>query len=162
MKKVLFISSTGGHLTELMKLEKIFNKYDSYIITEKDATTIYLKEKYLKKAMYLPYCTRSRICSYIFIYMYLILKSFGLFLKIKPDIVITTGTHTAVPMCYFAKIFKKKIIYIETFANITKKTLTGKIVYPIADLFIVQWQKMKTLYPNAICVEDKTIHFQAN
>lgn len=159
MKKVLFISSTGGHLTELMKLEKIFNKYDYFIITEKDITNSYLKEKYPNRVMYLPYCTRSRIYSYIFIYTYLIFKSFILFLKIKPDVVITTGTHTAVPMCYFSKIFKKKIIYIETFANITRKTLTGKIIYPIADLFIVQWRKMKTLYPNAICIEDKNFNF---
>ena len=35
MKKVLFISSTGGHFEELMKLEPIMKKYDSYIATEK-------------------------------------------------------------------------------------------------------------------------------
>ena len=36
MKKVLFISSTGGHLNELMQLKPLFNKYDYHIITEKD------------------------------------------------------------------------------------------------------------------------------
>ena len=61
MKRVLFISSTGGHLSELMKLEKLFKEYDSYIITEKDVTTEYLKEKYKNKIAYLPYCTRSKI-----------------------------------------------------------------------------------------------------
>ena len=34
MKKVLFISSTGGHLTELLELKKMFKKYDYTIITE--------------------------------------------------------------------------------------------------------------------------------
>ena len=33
MKKVLFISSTGGHLNELLQLKPMFKKYDSYIIT---------------------------------------------------------------------------------------------------------------------------------
>ena len=44
MKKVLFISSTGGHLNELMQLKPLFNKYDYHIITEKDKSTIDLKK----------------------------------------------------------------------------------------------------------------------
>ena len=147
MKKVLFISSTGGHLCELLKLEPLFKEYDYYIITEKDKTTEYLKEKY--KVSYLPYCTRSKPLSYIFIYFYLILKTIYYFIKIRPEVIVSTGTHTAVPMCYLGKVFGKKIIYIETYANITKKTLTGRFIYPIADLFIVQWKEMLRLYPKA-------------
>ena len=45
---------------------------------------------------------------------------------------------------------KTKIIFIETFANKNTKTLSGKMVYPIADLFIVQWEEMKKLYPKAV------------
>ena len=52
-------------------------------------------------------------------------------------------------MCYIAKLFKKKVIFIESFANIETKTLTGKLVYPIADIFIVQWKSMLKLYPKA-------------
>ncbi len=148
MKKVLFISSTGGHLSELLKLEPIFKEYDYYIITEKDKTTVNLKERY--KVSYLPYCTRSKPFSYIFIYSFLIIKTIYFFIKIRPKVIISTGTHTAVPMCYLGKIFGKKIIYIETYANITKKTLTGRFIYPIADLFIVQWKEMLKLYPKAI------------
>ena len=152
MKKVLFISSTGGHLSELLKLEPLFKNCDYYIVTEKDKSTQVLQQKYQGKVHYLPYCTRSKIFSYIFIYTYLIFKSMYLFIKIKPEIVITTGTHTAVPMCYIGKIFKKRIVYIESFANINKRTLTGKIVYPIANLFIVQWQNMLKFYPKAVYV----------
>ena len=153
MKKVLFISSTGGHFMELMKLEPIFFEYNFYIITEKDCTTEFLKKKFKNRVSYLPYCTRSKIFSYIFIYLFLIIKSIILYLKIRPEYIVTTGTHTSVPMCFFAKIFRKKIIYIETYANISKKTLTGRILYPIADLFVVQWKEMKRLYPKAVCIE---------
>ena len=38
-KKVLFISSTGGHFNELLQLSPLFEKYDYHIITEKDETT---------------------------------------------------------------------------------------------------------------------------
>ncbi len=150
MKKVLFISSTGGHLSELMKLEPLFEKYDYSIITEKDFSTEKLKDRY--RVYYVPYSTRSRIIRYFFKYSYVILKLIILFIKIKPDVIITTGTHTAIPICLIGKIFNKKIVYIETYANITRKSLTGKIIYPISDLFIVQWKEMKKLYPKAICI----------
>ena len=48
-KRVLFISSTGGHLKELLQLKKLFNKYDSYLITEKTDSTKKLKNEYKEK-----------------------------------------------------------------------------------------------------------------
>ena len=152
MKKVLFISSTGGHLRELMKLEPLFEIYDYSIITEKDLSTEKLKDKY--KIYYVPYSTRSKIIKYIFKYFYVILKSIILFMIIKPDAIVSTGTHTAVPICLIGKIFNKKVVYIETYANITRKSLTGKIIYPISDLFIVQWKEMKKLYPKSIYIDN--------
>ena len=148
-KKVLFISSTGGHLNELLRLSPLFEKYDYHIITEKDKTNEYLKEKYGDKIDYLPYGTRSHLLQYIFIYSYLIIKTIFYYFKIRPKVIITTGTHTAGPMCYLGKIFGSKIIYIETFANINKHTATGRLIYPIADLFIVQWEEKLKLYPKA-------------
>jgi len=151
MKKVLFISSTGGHLSELLQLNPLFKKYNYHIITEKDKTNQYLKEKYGEENVsYLPYGTRSHIIQYIFIYMYLIFKSIFLYFKIRPKVIVTTGTHTAGPICIIGKIFGSKIVYIETFANVNKKTATGRLIYPIADLFIVQWEEMLKLYPKAI------------
>lgn len=70
--------------------------------------------------------------------------------RIRPQVIVTTGTHTAVPMCYLAKLFGKKVIFIETFANSKTKTKAGSMVYPIADVFIVQWESMLKLYPKAI------------
>ena len=48
-KKVLFISSTGGHFNELMQLKPMFEKYDYHIITEKDKTNKDLVQQYEKK-----------------------------------------------------------------------------------------------------------------
>ena len=60
-KRVLFISSTGGHFNELQQLKPLFEKYDYHIITEKDGTTKKLKEKYGNKIMFLPYGTRQKL-----------------------------------------------------------------------------------------------------
>lgn len=148
-KKILYISSTGGHLNELMQLKKLFNKYDYYIVTEKTKSNEYLKQEYKEKVSYLAYETKKRPIKYIFVFVYNIIKSLGIFIKQKPNIIITTGTHTAVPMCYIGKLFRKKIIFIETFANRNTKTVAGRLVYPIADTFVVQWEEMLKLYPKA-------------
>lgn len=149
-KTVLYISSTGGHLEELMQLKPLFKKYDYRIITEKDKANEKLKEEYGEKLDFLPYGTRAKMFSYIFKYLWLCIKTIYLYIKIRPKVIITTGTHTAGPMCYLGKIFGSKIIYIETFANTNKKTATGRLIYPIADLFIVQWEEMLKIYPKAI------------
>lgn len=148
-KKVLFISSTGGHLNELLQLKPLMKEYDSYLVTEKTKSNISLKNKF-NNVYYLVYGTKKHIIKYLFIFGFNILKSLYLFIKIRPSVVITTGTHTAVPMCYIAKLFRSKVIYIETFANSKTKTVAGKLVYPIADTFIVQWESMLKLYPKAI------------
>ena len=148
-KKVLFISSTGGHLNELLQLTPLIKKYDSYIITEKTKSNISLKNRF-NNVNYLVYGTKKNLFNYIFIFGFNILKSLYYFMRIRPNVVITTGTHTAVPMCYIAKLFGQKVIFIETFANSKTKTMSGKLVYPIADTFIVQWESMLKLYPKAV------------
>ena len=145
---IIFISSTGGHLNELLQLKELFKKYNSYIITEKTKSNNKLKDKY-DNVFYLAYGTRKNLLFYPFIFIFNIIKSFIYFFKIKPKVIVTTGTHTAVPMCYIAKLFRKKVIYIETFANRYSKTMAGKMIYPIADTFIVQWEEMLKLYPKA-------------
>lgn len=150
MKKILFISSTGGHLSELLQLKPMFKKYDYHIVTEKTKSTLSLKKEYKDKIDYLVYGTKDHLFTYIFKFIFNIFKSFYLYIKIRPKIIITTGTHTAVPMCYIGKLFRSKIIFIETFANINTKTLSGRLVYPISDLFIIQWEELEKLYPKAI------------
>ena len=150
MKKVMFIASTGGHLSELLQLEPLFEEYDYHLVTEKTKSTVGLLEKYPGRVNFLVYGTKSRLFSYLFKFSFNILKSFVLMLKVKPDVIVTTGTHTAVPMCYLAKILCKKVIFIETFANSKTRTKAGQMVYPIADVFIVQWEYMLELYPKAI------------
>ena len=150
MKKVMFISSTGGHLSELLQLHPLFEKYDSFLVTEKTKSTLNLAKKYPGKTYFLVYGTKSHLFSYIFKFTFNILKSLYLMIKLNPEVIVTTGTHTAVPMCYIAKLFRKKVIFIETFANSKTKTKAGSLVYPIADVFIVQWENMLKLYPKAI------------
>ena len=152
MKKVLFISSTGGHLDELLQLKSMFNNYDYHIITERTKSNLALKSKFPNRVNYLLYGTYTSFLNkitYPFKLMYNTLKSFFLYIKIRPKYIVSTGAHTAGPMCLIGHIFGSKIIFIETFANRKTKSRTGTLVYKFADLFIVQWESMLELYPNA-------------
>lgn len=149
-KRVLFISSTGGHLKELLQLKPMFDKYDSYIVTEKTKSTLNLKQEYGKKLGYLIFGTKDHMITYPFKLLANCFISLFYFIKFRPKYIITTGAHTAGPICCIGKIFRSKIIYIETMANLSSKTITGKLLYPISDLFIVQWESMLELYPKAV------------
>ena len=148
-RRVLFIASTGGHLKELMQLESMFDNYDFNLITEKTKSNLWLKDKYKNKVYYMVYGTKDHMLTYPFKFLWNCIKSVFLYFKLHPDYIVTTGTHTAVPICFFSKIFGTKVIYIETFANMTTKTMSGKMIYPISDEFIVQWESMLKLYPVA-------------
>ena len=150
--KVLFISSTSGHLNELLQLKALFNDTDFHLITEKTKSNMKLKELYPGRVDYLVYGSKDHFLAYCFKFPYNILKSFCFWLKLRPEFIVSTGAHTAVPMCYIGKLFGSKIIYLETFANIKTKSLSGKLVYPIADLFLVQWESMLECYPKAVYV----------
>ena len=153
MKKVMFIASTGGHLDELMQLKDMFNKYDYHIVTEKTKSNLSLKNKYKNRVSYLVYGTYTGLLNKM-IYPFKLgintIKSLFLYLKYRPEYIVSTGAHTSGPMCLIGHIFGSKVIFIETFANSCSKSLTGKLVYKFADLFIVQWESMLELYPNAV------------
>ncbi|MED9979114.1 MAG: PssD/Cps14F family polysaccharide biosynthesis glycosyltransferase [Bacilli bacterium] len=152
-KKVLFISSTGGHLEELTQLKSMFDRYDYYLVTEKTKSNMSLLKKYPKRVSFLIYGTYTTFLKKITYPFKLIANCFislYIYIKVRPKFIVSTGAHTAGPMCLIGKIFGSKIIFIETFANSKTRTKTGRIVYKFADLFIVQWKEMLELYPNAV------------
>ena len=153
MRRVLFVASTGGHLDELLQLDKMFNNYDYHIVTEKTKSNLGLKKKYDNRVSYLVYGTYTGILNkviYPFKLLFNTFKSFLIYMKYRPEFIVSTGAHTSGPMCLIGHLLGSKVIFIETFANSKTKSVTGSIVYKFADLFIVQWESMLELYPNAV------------
>lgn len=146
-KKVFFVSSIGGHLTQLLQIKSIFEDYDYLLITEKSDVTIDLKNKYHVK--YFIYCNKKNFLKYFIINVLNAFHSVFVFFRYRPDCIVTTGANTAVPLCYLGRIFGRKVIFIESFAKKEGKTLAGKLVYPVATTFIVQWESMLKYYPKA-------------
>lgn len=150
MKKVMFISSVGGHLTQLLELKPIFNNYNYILITEKTGVTKELINKY--KIKYLPYGSRNEKLSYPFILILSCILSLFYFIKYHPDVIVSTGANTAAAMCCLGKIFGKKVIFIESFAKRDTPSITGKYIYKLHayTTFVVQWESMLKFYPKAV------------
>lgn len=142
--KVCLVGSSGGHLTHLYLLKKFWKNEDRFWVTfdKEDANSLLKDEK--KYNCYYP--TNRNIKNLI--------KNTFLAIKVlkkeRPDLIISSGAAVAVPFFYIGKLFGAKTVYIEVFDRIDKPTLTGKLVYPITDLFVVQWEEMKQVYPKAV------------
>ena len=144
--KVCLVGSSGGHLTHLYMLKPFWNDKDRFWVTfdKEDARSILSNEK-----VYPCYYTTNRSLKAL-------IKNTKIAWKVlrkeKPDLIISSGAADAVPFFYFGKLFGAKLIYIEVFDRIDKPTVTGKLVYPIVDKFIVQWEEQKKVYKKAICL----------
>ena len=146
-KKICLISSSGGHFEQLLMLRKLSDDYNVFIVTEK---TKYNKND--KKINYYVSQVNRKELLFIFKMIIITFKSLLIFVKERPDVIISTGVLAAIPMMFIGHLFKKKVIYIESFAKISSPTMTGKLIYKkhIADQFYVQWPGMLEFYPNAI------------
>ncbi len=141
--KICLVGSSGGHLIHLYMLKPIWSEQERFWVTfdKEDARSLLEGEK-----VYPCYYPTNRNIWNLIRNTFVAIKVLR---KEKPDLLISSGAAVAVPFFYIAKLMGKKLIYIEVFDRIDKPTLTGKLVYPITDRFIVQWEEMKQVYPKA-------------
>ena len=142
--KVCLVGSSGGHLTHLYMLKSFWENKERFWVTfdKEDARSLLENEK-----MYSCYFPTNRSLKALAINTKLAWKVLR---KEKPDLIISSGAAVAVPFFYLGKILGAKLIYIEVFDRIDKPTMSGKLVYPIVDKMIVEWEEMKKVYPKAI------------
>ena len=142
--KIALVGSSGGHLTHMYLLKKFWENEDRFWVTfdKTDAKSILKEERFYP--CYYP--TNRNVKNTI----KNTILAFKILRKEKPDLIISSGAAVAVPFFWLGKLFGAKSVYIEIFDRIDKPTLTGKLVYPVTDKFIVQWEELKKVYPKAI------------
>ena len=142
--KICFACSSGGHLAHLHMLQPFWQDKERFWVTfdKEDARSILENERLIP--CYFP---TNRSLKALLINSVLAWKVLR---KERPDVIISSGAAVSVPFFYIGKLFGIKTVYIEIFDRIDKPTLSGRLVYPVADRFIVQWEEMKKVYPKAI------------
>ena len=146
-KRACFLASSGGHWEELMCLKEIAAEYDSFFVTEEGGQ---VRDANLKRVYTVPQINRHEK-HFLLHFVRLFARAIKILGLEKPDFIITTGALIAFPFCLIGKIRGAKVIYIESFARVDDRSLTGRLVYPLADLFLVQWEDMKAIFPHAKC-----------
>lgn len=142
--KVCLVGSSGGHLAHLYMLKKFWHDKERFWVTfdKEDARSLLKDEK-----MYSCYYPTNRNIKNLIRNTILAVKVLR---KERPELIISSGAAVSVPFFYLGKLFGAKLIYIEVFDRIDKPTLSGRLVYPITDKFIVQWEEQKQVYKKAI------------
>jgi len=156
MKKLLILLGMGGHTSQILKLVDSLGpkyKYD-YIIGDDDQTSskkIKFKGKIYK--MFNPRKMNDNSLFIVFLKMFpAIIDAFRILLKSKPKVVISAGPSMTIPLFWAAKIMGIKTIFVESWVRVHHGSETGKFVYPISNLFLIQWETMKKVYPKSIYV----------
>ena len=142
--KVCLVGSSGGHLTHLYMLKPFWENEERFWVTfdKADARSLLKEERF-----YPCYFPSNRSLKALIINTY---RAFKILRKERPDLIISSGAAVAVPFFYVGKLYGSKTIYMEVFDRVNHSTITGRLVYPMSDRFLVQWEEMKEVYPKAI------------
>lgn len=144
--KICCISSHGGHLHELEEALKDVDQSRMYWVTFKTKHTKMVMESKHRKHYFIIDPVTSKL-----LFLVNALQSLWHLLIERPHVVISTGAGMTFPTLFFAKkLLKSKIIYIESAAAVVEATKTAKMMYPMSDLFLIQWEGLKNEFPNAI------------
>lgn len=142
-RKTCFIYSSGGHYAELKKAIEGISFTNSYHVTfSVDGGSAQLD---LLPDRYLITHPRRKVLRTLKNAW----ESLLLLFRMRPEIIISTGADVAVPTIILGKLlFRSTIIFVESGGSV-EPTLTGKIVYPFSDLFIVPFPEKLERFPGA-------------
>ena len=141
--KICLVCSSGGHLSELFYLKEVWENMIYFWVSfpTKDAQYI-LKSQ---KCYWANFPTNRNIVNMI--------KNLGFAWKIlrkeKPGVIISTGAGVAVPFIVVGKMLRIKSVYIESITRSRGLSLTGYLVYPFVNKFLVQWPELEKKYKKA-------------
>jgi beta-1,4-N-acetylglucosaminyltransferase len=135
--KIALVSNLGGHLTQMLFLLEAFENHEIFFVTNKDPRIEHMEYK-------------KFIIEYINVSILKMIKAFIITFKIllneKPDYIISTGAEIAIPFVILGKILGINTIYIESWSRVKNPSKTGRILYYIADIFLVQWPDLVKKY----------------
>lgn len=154
--KICITCAAGGHLDQLMNIKEAYIDHDVFFVTIKSETTKSLKQTartyYTRDAPKPIQIGKIQLywTTLALYYFYLLFPSMYIIVKERPTVVFGNGGPATLCLAYLGKIVGCKVIYLESLARIKDLSLTGKLVYPISDLFLVQWESLLQRYKKAI------------
>ena len=134
--KICMVCSHGGHLTEMLYLIEAFEGHDTFFITYDSARTRELERRHLLR----------NIGKNPLLMVYTFFLTLRILLKERPKLIVSTGSEIAIPAFYLSRLLGIRTVFIESWTRVNQPTGTGKIVYPVSDVFLVQWERLLAKY----------------
>lgn len=144
--KVLLVCSSGGHLTQLYRLKPWWSEHERMWVTfaKADARSLLADEQvtwaFHPTTRNIPNLVRN---------LWLALR---LLPGYRPDVIVSSGAGVALPFFVLGRLLRRRTVYLEVYDRIDSSTLTGRLCYPIADLFLLQWDEQRRCYPKGTVV----------
>lgn len=144
--RVMFVCSSGGHLAQLYQLKPWWEKLDRVWVTfdKEDARSLLAGER----VIWAHHPTTRNIPN--------ALRNLRLATKVlakhRPRLIVSDGAGVALPFFAAARLFGVKTVYLEVFDRIDSPTLTGRLCYPLSDLFLLQWEEQRQHYARGVVV----------
>jgi len=135
--KVLLISSSGGHWIQMSRVKDAF-KDDQvfYASTEKS----YHQHNPNEEFFYIPDASRWNKFKLI----WQALSVLWLLLKLRPDVILTTGASVGLFALFLGKKLGARTIWLDSIANSEELSLSGQKAKKYADLYLTQWEHLAT------------------
>jgi hypothetical protein len=133
-KRLLAISSGGGHWDELVLLQPAF---DGFATTY--ATTMPGQAQRDGVAARIVTDSNRNSCLNLLRTGWDVL---WLMIEIRPHYVVSTGATPGLIAVMLGKLFGARTIWIDSIANAETLSMSGRIARPVADLHLSQWQHL--------------------
>ena len=134
-KKICIVSSCGGHLTEVRTLLPVYGKNEHFYVINDH---IILPPDMEGRTYFIRHSERDLL------FFFNLWEAWTILRKTRPSIILSTGAGPIVPFALVGKFFRIPVIFIEISAQVTKPSLSGRIMYRLADRFIYQWRPLRS------------------
>lgn len=138
--RICLAGSAGGHMSQLLALAAAWEGHEVIYVTTAEVVRQKLKKH--GRVYVVGECNRQHPFRIIQVFC----RCINIVYRECPDLVISTGAAPGFLLCLVAKIFGAKIVWIDSIANVDRLSLSGRLVRPIADLFLTQWQELANPY----------------
>jgi UDP-N-acetylglucosamine:LPS N-acetylglucosamine transferase len=142
-KKICLVSAGGGHFAELRALRPAYERYDYFYVLNEGC--IVAEDMRGKRIYFILHAERDWRNLWNFFEAWRILR------KERPDLILSTGSAPAIPFFVLGKLAKIPTVFVEISAHVVAPSLSGRILYRLADRFFFQWPSMARCCPKGIC-----------
>lgn len=140
--RIVGICSGGGHLTELLIIMRHLPPCNA-VLTEEGAVA----RNAGCNIPLLPICDPHRSP---WKFLLNARQALRYFFRLRPSVVVSTGAGMTLPFFIWARIFGATCIFVETGARVSTPSMTGRLLYRLSHLFIVQNAELLRFYKKAV------------